>query len=143
MHWRLMMVDKQTGEEAMVCPKAPWFVRLDLSGKVILIPYQRPYSGYRWTLKQCPEFSPSSLESERGARVSLDFILSVGYLCKVYEIETYLLDRLPRLDSSNMHSWLPAVQRLQGGPCSAPTHFIFRRRQTVHALNSIVTAHAI
>lgn len=30
------------------------------------------------------------------------------------------------------------MQRLQGGPCSAPTHFIFRRRQTVHALRSMM-----
>jgi hypothetical protein len=35
------------------------------------------------------------------------------------------------------------MQRLQGGPCSAPTHFIFRRRQTVQALNNIVTVHAV
>jgi hypothetical protein len=26
------------------------------------------------------------------------------------------------------------MQRLHGGPCSAPTHFILRRRQTVQAL---------
>jgi hypothetical protein len=44
------------------------------------------------------------------------------------------VERLPRLDSSKMHSWLPATQRLQGGPCSAPTHFILSRRQTVQAL---------
>ncbi len=36
-----------------------------------------------------------------------------------------------------MHSWLPARQRLQGGPCSAPTHFILRRLQTVHALGRV------
>ena len=46
---------------------------------------------------------------------------------------THLVDRLPRFDSSNMHSWLPVWQRLHGGPCSAPTHFILRRRQTVQA----------
>lgn len=48
--------------------------------------------------------------------------------------KAYLEERLPRFDSSNMHSWLPVEQRLQGGPCSAPTHFILRRRHTVHAL---------
>ncbi len=49
---------------------------------------------------------------------------------------THFEDRLPRFDSSKMHSWLPAWQRLHGGPCSAPTHFIFSRRQTVHALEN-------
>lgn len=47
-------------------------------------------------------------------------------------------DRFPRLDSSKMHSWLPVMQRLQGGPCSAPTHFIFKRRHTVHARDPLV-----
>ena len=47
---------------------------------------------------------------------------------------TYLEERLPRLDSSKMHSLLLAWQRLHGGPFSAPTHFILRRRQTVQAL---------
>lgn len=50
------------------------------------------------------------------------------------EAKTHLLDRLPRFDSSKMHSWLPVLQRLHGGPLSAPSHFIFSRRQTVHAL---------
>lgn len=44
-----MTVDKQTGEEAMVLPEVLAFAQLDLSGKVILIPFQRPYSDYRWT----------------------------------------------------------------------------------------------
>ena len=43
-------------------------------------------------------------------------------------------ERFPRFDSSKIHSLWPDWQRLQGGPFSAPTHFIFRRRQTVHAL---------
>lgn len=30
------------------------------------------------------------------------------------------------------------MQRWQGGPCSAPTHFIFKRRQTVHAREPLV-----
>jgi hypothetical protein len=47
---------------------------------------------------------------------------------------TYLAERFPRLDSSKMHSWLPVRQRLQGGPFSASTHFILRRRHTVQAL---------
>ncbi len=49
---------------------------------------------------------------------------------------THLEERFPLLDSSNIHSWLPEMHRLQGGPCSAPTHFIFNRLQTVHALIS-------
>lgn len=46
----------------------------------------------------------------------------------------YFVERFPRFDSSKMHSWFPAWQRLQGGPFSAPTHFIFSRRHTIHAL---------
>ena len=46
----------------------------------------------------------------------------------------YFVERFPRLDSSKMHSWFPAWQRLQGGPFSAPTHFILSRRHTIHAL---------
>lgn len=46
----------------------------------------------------------------------------------------YFEDRFPRLDSSKIHSWPPAMQRLHGGPCSAPTHFILSLLQTVHAL---------
>ena len=56
----------------------------------------------------------------------------------INEHRTHLVDRLPRLDSSKIHSWLPVWQRLQGGPCSAPTHFIFKRRQTVQALSEKV-----
>lgn len=47
-------------------------------------------------------------------------------------------ERLPRFDSSKIHSWLPAAHRLQGPPCSAPTHFILRRRQTVQAREPLV-----
>lgn len=49
---------------------------------------------------------------------------------------TYLVERLPLFDSSKIHSWFPVWQRLQGGPFSAPTHFIFKRRQTVQALDN-------
>lgn len=47
----------------------------------------------------------------------------------------FLDERLPLFDSSNIHSCPPARHRLQGGPCSAPTHFILRRRHTIQALN--------
>lgn len=53
--------------------------------------------------------------------------------------DTHLVDRLPRFDSSNIHSWLPVWHRLHGGPCSAPTHFIFKRLQTVQALRRSVS----
>ena len=53
----------------------------------------------------------------------------------------HLVDRLPRLLSSKMHSWFPVWQRLHGGPCSAPTHFIFNRRQTVQALHMAMVSH--
>ena len=53
------------------------------------------------------------------------------------EGDGYFDERFPRLDSSKTHSWLLARQRLQGGPCSAPTHFILRRLQTVHALEDV------
>lgn len=51
-----------------------------------------------------------------------------------WKVKTYLDERFPRLDSSKIHSWFPEMQRLHGGPCSAPTHFILRRRHTVQAL---------
>ena len=59
--------------------------------------------------------------------------MSMTFLQKKKKGHTYLEDRFPRLLSSKMHSWPPVWQRLHGGPCSAPTHFILRRRQTVQA----------
>ena len=55
---------------------------------------------------------------------------------RVAKASAHLVDRLPRFDSSKIHSWLPVWHLLQGGPFSAPTHFIFKRRQTVQALET-------
>lgn len=48
-------------------------------------------------------------------------------------ISCFFEDLFPRLDSSKIHSWFPDKHLLHGGPCSAPTHFILSRLQTVHA----------
>lgn len=45
----------------------------------------------------------------------------------------YLDERLPRFDSSNIHSWFPVSQRLQRIPALGSQR-IFKRRQTVQAL---------
>ena len=53
---------------------------------------------------------------------------------------THFEDRFPRLDSSKIHSWFPDKHLLHGGPCSAPTHFILSRLQTVQALKKMLSA---
>lgn len=50
----------------------------------------------------------------------------------------FFVERFPRLLSSKTHSWPPVSHRLQGGPFSAPTHFILSLRQTVQALEPLV-----
>ena len=69
-------------------------------------------------------------------KISCFLGLQMSLWTQVERSGAHLVDRLPRLDSSKMHSWLPVSHLLQGGPFSAPTHFILRRRHTVQALKT-------